>query len=281
MFEIISKQSLAQSITRMEVYAPHIARKCKPGQFIMLRVHEKGERIPLTICTKDRDAGTITLIIQEVGKTTHMLCALNEGDRILDLAGPFGRPTHIEKVGTVVAIGGGVGTAVLYHVLAGFREAGNYVISILGARSESLVILEDEIRSLSDEFILTTDDGTKGRKGFVSDALKDLIAQGRQIDQVVAIGPVPMMRVVSGITKEHNIPTIVSLNPIMVDGTGMCGGCRVEIGGETRFACVDGPEFDGHAVNWDLLTKRLATYREAEQLEMHTCRLTGVPQPVK
>ncbi len=268
MFKILEKETLAPHINRFVIEAPLIAKNHKPGQFVVIRIYEKGERIPLTIAEVDRTEGTITLIVQEVGKTTYMLGDLKAGDVIADVIGPLGRPAEIEKVGTVVTIGGGVGTAIVYPETKAFKEVGNRVISIIGFRNKELVILEDEMRATSDELIVTTDDGSYGKKGFVSDRLQELIEKGEKIDLVVAIGPAIMMKVVSDMTKKYNIKTIVSLNAIMLDATGMCGACRVEVGGETKFACVDGPEFDAHKVDFDLLMKRLVMYREEEKIAL-------------
>ncbi|RKZ20051.1 sulfide/dihydroorotate dehydrogenase-like FAD/NAD-binding protein [bacterium] len=268
MFKILERETLAEHINKFVVEAPLIAKKALPGQFVILRLHEKGERIPITICEADPEKGTITLVVQEVGKTTYELGTYQAGDEIADIIGPLGKPAEIEKVGTVVAIGGGVGTAIVYPEAKAFKEKGNYVISIIGFRSKRFVILEEEMRKVSDELYVTTDDGSYGMKGFVSDKLKELIEEGRKIDLVIAIGPAIMMKVVSDLTRPYGIKTIVSLNSIMVDGTGMCGACRVEVGGKTRFACVDGPEFDGHQVDFDLLIKRLAMYKEEERIAL-------------
>ncbi|RKZ17399.1 sulfide/dihydroorotate dehydrogenase-like FAD/NAD-binding protein [bacterium] len=268
MFKILEKEVLGPHVNKFIVEAPLIAKKHKPGQFVVLRLHEKGERIPVTIAETDREKGTITLIVQEVGKTTYELGDMEAGDSIMDVIGPLGKPAEIENFGTVVTIGGGVGTAIVYPETKAFKEAGNYVISIIGFRNKDLIILEEEMKKYSDELYVTTDDGSYGMKGFVSDKLKELIDSGKKIDLVVAIGPAIMMKVVCDVTRDKNIKTIVSLNSIMVDGTGMCGACRVEVGGETKFACVDGPEFDGHLVNFDLLLKRLATYREQEKIAL-------------
>lgn len=265
MFKILKKENLAPHVNKFLIHAPWVTKNCKPGQFVIIRVDEEGERIPLTIAEYDRGQGTITLIVQEVGKTTYKLGDLNEGDFIEDVIGPLGRPAEIAKVGTVVTIGGGVGTAIVYPETKAFKEAGNYLISIVGYKNKELIILEDEMRRYSDELYVTTDDGSYGRQGFVSDQLKDLIESGRKIDLVLTIGPAIMMKVICDLTRKFSIKTIVSLNSIMMDGTAMCGGCRVEVNGKTRFACVDGPEFDGHQVNFDLLMKRLGTYRDQEK----------------
>jgi len=276
---IVKNETLAPDVFRLVVEAPRIAKKRKPGQFILLRVNETGERIPLTIADADPGAGTITLVVQIVGKTTQLLWRVPEGGELADVVGPLGNPTEIEKLGTVVAVGGGIGIAPLLPIARGFREAGSRVVAILGARTKGLLILEEELRAASDETIITTDDGSCGEKGFVSDPLKRMIESGQKIDLVVAIGPVPMMRAVAEVTRAAGIKTVVSLNPIMIDGTGMCGGCRVSVGGETKFACVDGPEFDGHKVDFAELTRRLSAYHEHEELarkEYERCRLKEV-----
>ena len=266
MNRIINKMRLAEGINLFEIEAPLIARKRKPGQFVIIRIYENGERIPLTIADVNEEKGIITIVVQVVGKTTEYLGTLNPGDSLLDVVGPLGQPTHIEKFGTVVAIGGGVGHAVCFPIAKGMKNAGNYLITIVGARTKDLIILEEETKKFSDEFYITTDDGSYGKKGLVTDQLKELLEGGKKNDLVLAAGPAIMMKFVSLMTKEYGIKTIVSLNSIMVDGTGMCGVCRVEVGGKTKFACVDGPEFDGHEVNYDLLMKRLATYKEEEKL---------------
>jgi NAD(P)H-flavin reductase len=273
MYEILEKKVLSDTVKLMVVKAPLVARKAVAGQFIILRIDEKGERIPLTIADYDRKEGTITIIFMEVGKTTKHLGTMKKGDKILNFAGPLGMPTEIEKFGTVVMIGGGVGIAPLYPIVRALKQAGNYVISILGAKNEKLLMLEKEIEEFSDEFYICTDDGSKGKKGFVSNVLQNLIDGGKKIDAVWAIGPVIMMKVVAGLTKKYGIKTIVSLNPIMVDGTGMCGGCRVSVGGETKFACVDGPEFDGHLVDYDNLMLRNRRFICEED---HACKCAGV-----
>lgn len=257
------------------VRAPEIAKKYKAGQFVILRVHEKGERIPLTIAAADEREGTITIISQEVGQTTKMLGQLRKGDTIPDLVGPLGKPSEIEHFGTVVVIGGGVGTAVAYPEAKALKDVGNRLISIIGARTKDLLILEDEMRKISDELYITTDDGSKGHHGFVTDALAELIEKQVKIDRVVAIGPAIMMKAVANLTRPHRIKTMVSLNPIMVDGTGMCGACRVSVAGQTKFACVDGPSFDGHEVDYDLLMARLRSYIEQEKIAMHSALKTA------
>ncbi len=265
MFPIVDARMLATAVKQLTILAPEIARKRKPGQFVVLRIHEEGERIPLTIADANLEPGTITIIFQEVGKTTMQLGKLKAGDSVADLIGPLGVPTHIEKFGTVACIGGGIGIAPVYPIAKGMREAGNTVISIIGARTKDLIILEEEMERVSHTLKVTTDDGSYGFHGFVSDVLQDLIDQGTSIDLVVAIGPVPMMRVVCNLTRNRNLKTVVSLNPIMVDATGMCGSCRVTVGGRTRFVCVDGPEFDGHAVNFAELVKRQRAYLNQEK----------------
>jgi ferredoxin--NADP+ reductase len=276
MYEIINKEELAPVVTRLDIRAPLIARKAKPGQFIILRVAEEGERIPLTIFSADPAAGTITIVFQKVGKTTIHLGTLRQGDSLHDLAGPLGKPAHIEKVGRVVSVSGGVGAAIGYPVTHGLRESGNHVTSILGARTAELLILEDELKAISDVFYVCTDDGSKGEKGFVSDVLNKLIANGDKIDLVYAVGPLPMRKVVCDVTRPHNIRTMVSLDSIMLDGTGMCGVCRVLVGGKRQFTCVDGPEFDGHEVDWDVLRARKAIYLEQEKISkerfQETCK---------
>jgi len=262
--EIVEKEVLTPQIVRLKITAPDIAKKRKPGQFIILRVDDRGERIPLTIVDSDPREGTITIIFQVVGKTTHMLSQLEKGDKILDLAGPLGKPTEIERFGTVVVVGGGIGIAVAYPIARGMKEAGNRVIAIVGARSKDLLVLEHEVAAVSDEIVVTTDDGSYKRHGMVTEPLKEYLDKG-EVDQVLAIGPVPMMRAVSELTRPYSIRTLVSLNPIMVDGAGMCGARRVSVGEKTKFACVDGPEFDGHEVNFEDLTMRLTAYREHEK----------------
>lgn len=268
MAKILKKEVLAPNIKKFVVLAPEVAQKALPGQFVIVRVCEEGERIPLTIADFDKKKGTVTIVFQEVGKTTYHLGTLNEGEEILDFVGPLGKPSEIEKFGTVCCIGGGVGTPEIYPVARALKEIGNYILVIIGARTKELVIMENEMRKVADEIYITTDDGSYGMKGLVTDALKKLLVENKKIDRVIAVGPVIMMKAVSELTKEYNIKTIVSLNPMMLDGTGMCGICRVEIGGETKFACVDGPEFDGHLVNYDLLMARLRTYLEEEKISL-------------
>ncbi|MEW5736186.1 MAG: sulfide/dihydroorotate dehydrogenase-like FAD/NAD-binding protein [Thermodesulfobacteriota bacterium] len=268
MYTILNRRELAMgTVVENVVAAPLIAKKAKPGQFVILRVNETGERIPLTMADTDPEKGTITLIYQVVGKSTALMKSLAVGDGFQDIAGPLGKPTHIEKVGTVVCIGGGTGVAVLHPITRAFKEAGNRVIAICGSRTKDLLILEDAMAAASHECTLCTDDGTCGFHGFGTDVLKDLMEKER-IDLVVGIGPVPMMKFVCEVTRKKHIKTLVSLNAIMLDGTGMCGCCRVTVGGKTQFACVDGPEFDGHQVNFDELTQRLAAYRDQERQSM-------------
>ena len=273
MYRIQEKKVLSETVKQMTIEAHLVAKKAKPGQFIILRIDEKGERIPLTIADFDREKGTITVIFMEVGKTTKQLGMMKEGDNLQNFAGPLGVASEIEKFGTVVCIGGGVGIAPLYPIVRALKEAGNNVISILGARNKDLLMLEKEIDKVSDKLFIATDDGSKGQKGFVSDVLQKLIDEGQKIDVVWAIGPVIMMKVVADLTRKYTIETIVSLNPIMVDGTGMCGGCRVTVGGETKFACVDGPEFDGHLVDFENLLLRNRRFIDEEK---HACKLAGV-----
>jgi ferredoxin--NADP+ reductase len=261
----------------MVIEAPDIARKRRAGQFIILKMNEQGERIPLTIVDSDDRTGTITIIFQVVGKSTAALATLKAGEAISDLQGPLGNPTEIENYGHVVCIGGGVGVGVVYPLAAALKKAGNNVTSIIGARTKSLLILEGEMKKVSDRLIVATDDGSYGFHGFVSAVLQNLIDAREKIDRVYAIGPVPMMRVLCNVTKPHGIPTVVSLNSIMVDATGMCGACRVSVGGKTRFTCVDGPEFDGHQVDFDQLANRLRMYQpqEKQAMEAHRCQCNG------
>ncbi|KPU62335.1 ferredoxin-NADP reductase [Thermococcus sp. EP1] len=266
MFKIVHKEKLAPHINLFEIEAPKIAKHAKPGQFVVIRLHERGERIPLTIADKNIETGTITIVAQEVGKSTYELGTYEAGQYLLDILGPLGKPSHIDKFGTVVMIGGGVGVAEIYPVARAMKEAGNYVISILGFRNKELVFWEEKLKSVSDEVIVTTNDGSYGMKGFTTHALQKLIDEGRKIDIVHAVGPTIMMKFVAELTKPYGIKTIVSLNPIMVDATGMCGVCRVTAGGEIKFACVDGPEFDGHEVDFDELMRRLDYYKDLEKI---------------
>lgn len=267
-FKIVHAQFLAPGIKRFVIEAPRIARKQKPGQFVILRIYEEGERIPVTIENSDPELGTISIVVQAAGKTTNLLNSLETRDAILDVVGPLGKPSEIKNYGTVVVVGGGVGTAMAYPTASALKRAGNRVISIVGARNKELVILESEMRGVSDALLLTTDDGSYADKGFVTDKLRQLIENGTRIDLVVAVGPIVMMKAVSEMTRKENIHTVVSLNPIMIDGTGMCGGCRVLIDGKSEFACVDGPEFDAHKVDFSVLVQRNGMYREAEQRSM-------------
>ncbi len=277
MYQITEARFLAQDIKLFKIKEPKIAEKRKAGQFVIIRIEEHGERIPLTIADSDTSDGTVTIIVQGVGKTTKQLNMMEAGDEIMDIVGPLGMPSHIENFGTTVSIGGGVGTAIAYPTAVALKQAGNHVITINGARSKDLVILEEEMKAVSDEAYITTDDGTYGHHGFVTDMLQKLIDDGTKIDFVLAIGPIPMMKAVSDLTKPHGIKTIVSLNPIMIDGTGMCGGCRVAVGGKVKFACVDGPEFDAHDVDFKNLTDRNQMYQEYEkkslELYEHKCKL--------
>jgi ferredoxin--NADP+ reductase len=277
MNKILEARFLAPDIKLFRIEAPFIAQKRKAGQFIILRVHENGERIPLTIADSDTKAGTITIIVQGIGKTTKHLNTLEAGDYINDLVGPLGKASHIEKFGTTVSIGGGVGTAIAFPTAKALKEAGNYVISIVGGRTKEFVILEDEMRAVSDEIYPTTDDGSYGFHGFVTQKLQELIDNGTKIDLVLAIGPIPMMNAVANVTRPYGIKTIVSLNPVMVDGTGMCGGCRAIVDGKTVFVCVDGPEFDAHLVDFKILTNRNRMYYSQEQQSLqqfvHNCKL--------
>ena len=265
MAQIISAKFIAPNIKRFEILSPKIARRRKPGQFVIIRIDESGERIPLTIADSNTENGTITIIVQSVGKTTMELNMLEKGDTILDVVGPLGKPSEIEYFGTAVSIGGGVGTAIAYPTAVALKKAGNHTISIIGGRSKEFVILEDEMRKVCDEVYVTTDDGSYGKKGFVTDQLKELINK-MQIDFVLAIGPIPMMKAVADVTREKNIKTVVSLNPIMIDGTGMCGGCRARVDNKTVFVCVDGPEFDAHKVDFQTLDRRNRTYFMDEKI---------------
>jgi len=278
MYKIVKKRVLneAATTTEMVIEAPLVARKCKPGQFIIFRIDEQGERVPLTIADYDREAGTVTIMFQPVGQSTQMLNLLEEGDYIADFVGPLGRPTNMEGLKRVAVVGGGVGCAIAYPVAKGMHEHGIEVDMIAGFRSKDIVILEDEMRAGCTNLHLCTDDGSYGWKGFTTDKLKELIESGREYDEVVAIGPAIMMKFVCVATKPYNVKTVVSLNPIMIDGTGMCGCCRVTVDGETKFACVDGPEFDGQLVDWDELMNRNSFYKAEEtEAKEHVCNLTG------
>ena len=275
MYKIVRKKELNSAVTLMEIEAPYVAKKAKAGQFIIFRVDEKGERVPLTIAGFDREKGTVTIIFQKVGFSTNALGALNEGDYIHDFVGPLGRPTEVENKKRVCVVGGGVGCAIALPAAKAFLEAGAIVDVIIGFRNKEIVILEDEFKQASTNLYLMTDDGSYGEKGFGTVKLQQLLESGIQYDEVLAIGPVPMMKFVCKTTEPFGVRTMVSLNPIMVDGTGMCGGCRVTVGGETKFACVDGPEFDGHKVDFAELMSRNVTYRdrEAEVAKDHVCRM--------
>ena len=275
MYRIVRKEALRPTVTLYEIEAPLIAKKAQPGQFIILRVDEQGERIPITINNYDPEKGTVTIIVQTVGATTEKLSHLNEGDCLQDFVGPLGKATETEGKKKVCVVGGGVGCAIAYPVLKKFHDCGAEVHAVIGFKNKDLVILEDEFRKASSVLKVCTDDGSYGQKGLVTDALKELIEAGNQYDEVFAIGPMVMMKFVSKTTEPYGIPTTVSMSPIMIDGTGMCGGCRVTVGGETKFACVDGPEFDGHQVDFTELMNRNSVYRaqEAEEKERHACRM--------
>jgi ferredoxin--NADP+ reductase len=280
MNEILEKKQLSDEVFLMRISAPLIAAERRPGQFVILQLDMNfGERIPLTIADGDAAEGSITIIFQAVGRTTHLLAEKAVGDRIENLLGPLGQPTHIEKFGTVVCVGGGIGTAPLHPIAKGMKEAGNRVIVILGARTRNLIILEENMRRIADATIICTDDGSCGRKGLVTAPLKELCECLPPPDMVVAIGPPLMMKFCAETTRPFGVHTVVSLNTIMVDGTGMCGGCRVTVGGETKFVCVDGPEFDGHKVDFDNMRKRLAAYKSTEDLAHHKCHLELKSRP--
>lgn len=278
MFPIVKKRVLNETVTLMEIEAPLVARKALPGQFIIFRIDEEGERIPLTIAGYDREKGTVTIIFQKVGYTTMKLDTLNEGDALLDFVGPLGEPSHTEGVKRAAVIGGGLGVAIAYPQAKALHDAGCEVDLIVGFRNEHLIILKDELAAACTDLTIMTDDGSNGNKGFVTQALQAKLDAGKVYDEVIAIGPLPMMKAVCDLTKPKDIKTIVSMNPIMIDGTGMCGGCRVTVGGVTKFACVDGPDFDGHQVDWAEAISRSRMFRPEEQRAMeklHKCRLTG------
>lgn len=278
MFPIVKKRVLNETVTLMEIEAPLVARKALPGQFIIFRIDEEGERIPLTIAGYDREKGTVTIIFQKVGYTTMKLDTLNEGDALLDFVGPLGEPSHTEGVKRAAVIGGGLGVAIAYPQAKALHEAGCEVDLIVGFRNEHLIILKDELAASCTDLTIMTDDGSNGNKGFVTQALQAKLDAGKEYDEVIAIGPLPMMKAVCDLTKPKDIKTIVSMNPIMIDGTGMCGGCRVTVGGVTKFACVDGPDFDGHQVDWAEAISRSRMFRPEEQRAMeklHKCHLTG------
>jgi ferredoxin--NADP+ reductase len=268
-FKILEKREMAErTVCEFKIEVPDIAKKAKPGQFVVIRANETGERIPLTMAGTDPDAGTINIIFQVVGKTTALLRSFGEGDEIVDIIGPLGVPTHVEKLGTVICVGGGTGVAVMYPITRAYKEAGNHVIAIIGARTKDLLILEEEMKAASHDLRVTTDDGSYGHHGFVTDVLKQILDGGEDVKLVVGIGPVPMMKFLCKMTKEYDVKTVVSLNPIMVDATGMCGACRVSVEGKTRFCCVEGPEFDGHQVDFDELVKRQRAYLTEEKVSM-------------
>ena len=273
MYQIVKKRQLNQDVVLMEVKAPYVAAKAQAGQFIIFRVDEQGERVPLTVVDYDREAGTVTIIFQTVGNSTKELAELGEGDYIQDFVGPLGIASHFDGVKKACVIGGGVGCAIAYPQAKALFKMGVEVDLIAGFRNRDIVILEDEMKAVSSRFVLCTDDGSYGKKGFVTQALQELLEGGSRYDVVVAIGPIPMMKFVCEVTRPYNIKTMVSLNPIMIDGTGMCGGCRVTVGGEIKFACVDGPDFDGHQVDFDELMRRNSFYKEQERSK--TCRLIG------
>lgn len=278
MFSIVRKEVLNPAVKLLEVEAPYIARKAEPGQFIILRINEDGERIPLTIADYDREKGTVTIIFQEVGKTTRLLGSLEKGDSILDFAGPLGVASHLDGYKKAAVIGGGLGTAIAYPQAKKLHSLGAEVDVITGFRNSDLIILEKELKAASTRLFIATDDGSNGNKGFVTDILKKLIEEGNKYDLVIAIGPLIMMKMVSLLTKPYGIKTLVSMNPVMIDGTGMCGGCRVTVDGQTKFACVDGPDFDGHKVDFDEAMRRQAMYKgqEKKSMDEHSCRLGGI-----
>lgn len=265
-YEILRKEDLNPQIFLMEIYAPAVAKKAEPGQFIILRIDEYGERVPFTIADFNREKGSVTIIVQAVGKTTKDLSKLEAGDAVLDFAGPLGMPTPLEHLKKVAVIGGGLGTAIAYPQAKKLKTLGAEVTVITGFRSTDFIILRDEMQAVSDKLIITTDDGSNGVQGFVTDRLKEKLEAGEKFDEVIAIGPLVMMRAVCKLTEQYNIPTTVSMNPVMIDGTGMCGGCRVIVGGETKFACVDGPDFDGHKIDWDAAIKRQQMFKNQERL---------------
>ena len=276
-YKIIKKEDLNPQVFLMEIEAPLVAKKAEPGQFVILRIDEFGERVPFTVSDFDREKGTVTIIIQAVGKTTKDLAAMKTGDEILDFAGPLGMPTPLEHIKKVAIIGGGLGTAIAYPQAKKLKALGADVTVITGFRNKELIILENEMKAVSNKLIITTDDGSNGLQGFVTDRLKEEIEAGEKFDEVIAIGPLVMMRAVCRVTEQYNIPTTVSMNPVMIDGTGMCGGCRVIVGGETKFACVDGPDFDGHKIDWNAALKRSQMFKpyEKRSCEEGRCRITG------
>jgi len=274
-YKILSAEPLAPQIVKLEIEAPHIARKAKPGHFLIVRLTEKGERVPLTIVDANPQRGSVTIVVLEAGKTTKLMQNLKPGQEILNCVGPLGNPTEIKYYGTVACVGGGVGVACIYPVARALKQAGNRVLTLVGARTERLLIFEHELRQWSDELLVSTDDGSRGHRGFVHELLQKVLERGEKLDLVYAVGPVLMMKAVAEVTRPLGIKTIVSLNPIMVDGTGMCGSCRVEVGGQMRFACVDGPEFDAHQVDFDLLLARNRRYLDQEKIAMDTLVESG------
>lgn len=277
MFRIVRKEVLNPVVKLLDIEAPYVAKKAQPGQFIMLRTHEEGERIPLTIADYDGDKGTVTIVFQEIGKTTRILGNMEVGQSLLDFVGPLGKPSHFIGVKKVAVVGGGLGTAIAYPQAKKLHSEGVEVHSIVGFRNKDIVIFEKEMSAVSDKIIVTTDDGSNGTKGFVTDMLKKLIEDGNQYDLVIAIGPLIMMKMICNLTRQYDIKTIVSMNPVMIDGTGMCGGCRLTVDGKLKFACVDGPDFDGHQVDFDEAMRRQTAYKaeERQSLENHICRLGG------
>jgi len=273
-FRIVSKRAMAPGVTRLEVEAPRVARKARAGQFVIVRADEQGERIPLTVAEKDPDGGTIAIVFQAVGASTEHMSRLEVGDSLANVLGPLGQPTEVRRYGRVVCVAGGVGIAFIYPAIKAFAEAGNEIVSIFGARTNELLFYVDETRELSSELHLATDDGSLGHHGLVTDVLRSLLERGEHYDYCIAIGPLPMMKATCELTKEYELPTLVSLDPIMVDGTGMCGGCRVTVGGEVKFACVDGPDFDGHLVDFEELAKRKRAFLDEEE----QCRLEAIGQ---
>lgn len=274
MYKIVHKEMLNPNVVLMDVLAPEVARNCKPGQFIVLRIDETGERIPLTIADYFPEQGLVRIVTQAVGYTSRKMTTMEEGDAFLDFIGPLGRESEVENYGTVLCVCGGLGIAPMYPIARALKEAGNRVITVVGARNKDILIWEDVLRTVSDELYVTTDDGSYGEKGVVTDVARKILER-ENVQRAWAIGPVIMMKFTSLLTKEFKVPTIVSMNPIMVDGTGMCGACRLEVGGETRFACVDGPEFDGHTVNWDLSMRRMNIYRAKEQIALEKAGKEG------
>lgn len=285
--KVVDNQQIGPMVWKMLVEVPRLVAKAKAGQFVILRVNETGERVPMSIAGLDKDKGLLTIIYQVVGKTSALMTTIESGGEISDCVGPLGMPSHVEKWGTTCVVGGGIGIAPVFPIAQAYKEAGNKVITIVGARNKSLLFYEDEHKSVADDYYPCTDDGSYGHHGFVSDVLKKLLDDGEKIGMIMAIGPVPMMKVIANLTKDYNVPTWVSLNPLMIDGTGMCGGCRVAIGNETKFACVDGPDFDGHLVDFDLLTSRLGAYKNQERkamkklLENPNCKLTKAVKEFK